>query len=450
MATKVAAGRPRWVVALCVVLAVLLVAAVAGYLYVRPLLRTGTGYAAHSLCAVTEIAGRTDASEDLPPNPLVPYLTQFKTGSHAYVNVLGLFAGQTAFYSEGLGCTLSPRPPRFPVPDAVPSQKLLTEEPVPDRALDEAIGRAFGDHLPDDEAEALGTRGIVVVRDGVIVGERYADGFTSNTPQLGWSMTKSVANLLAGRAVMQGAVAVDDANLRPEWTDERAGITVDHLLRMTSGLSWDEDYDLGTPITQMLFNVDDMAGYVAGRPAAHEPGTFQQYSSGSTTLLCSVLADRLGGGPAMPRDQLFAPLGLTSAVLEPDATGTPVCSSYLSATPRDWARIGQFVLDDGVVDGVRLLPEGWVEESTTVVPLTSADPGEYATEEAGYASSWWTNLRGDGTLAYPDLPEDMFFAQGHDGQRLYVVPSRNLVVVRLGFTPESRDLGLTELISAAS
>ncbi|QTO37168.1 serine hydrolase [Tessaracoccus sp. MC1865] len=449
MATRVGRRRPRWVV-VGVVLAIVVTMVLAGYLYVRPLLRTGTGYAAHSLCAVTEVAGRTDASEDLPPNPLVPFLTQFKNGGYAYVNVLGLFAGQTAYYTEGLGCTLSPRRPVFPTPEALPPTSLLTDEPSLDASLDEAIGRAFGDGLSDDEARALGTRAIVVVKDGVIVGERYADGFTANTPQLGWSMTKSVTNLLTGRAVMQGAVALDDANLRPEWTDERAEITVDQLLRMTSGLEWDEEYDLGTPITEMLFNSDDMAAYVAGQPAAHEPGTFQQYSSGSTTLVCSVLNDRLGAGPTMPREQLFAPLGLASAVLEPDAAGTPVCGSYLWATPRDWARIGQFVLDDGVVDDVRLLPEGWVEESTTVVPLTGADTGEYATEEAGYASSWWTNLRGDGTLAHPELPEDLFWAQGHDGQRMYVAPSLDLVVVRMGFTPESRDLGLAELIRAAA
>ncbi|MDO5676109.1 MAG: serine hydrolase [Propionibacteriaceae bacterium] len=441
--------RPRWVIVLCLVLAAVFVIVAGAYLYVRPLLRTGTGYAAHNLCAVTDVAGRTNASTDLPPNPLVPFLASYKNKGYAYVNVLGLLAGQTAYYTEGLGCTIAPRPPDFPVAEPVPASTLLTGEPALDPALDEAIGRAFGDGLSADDVQALGTRGIVVVKDGVIIGERYAEGFTSNTPQLGWSMTKSVANLLAGRAVQQGVLRLDDAGLRPEWTDRRAEITVDQLLRMTSGLEWDEEYDLGTPITEMLFDSDDMAGFVAGQSSAHEPGTFQQYSSGSTNMLCAVINERLDGGPLMPRDQLFAPLGLSSAVLEPDASGTPVCASYLWATPRDWARIGQFVLDDGVVAGQRLLPEGWVEQSRTVTPLTSDAPGEYADEGAGYASSWWTNLRGDGTLAVPELPEDAFWAQGHDGQRMYVVPSEKLVVVRMGFTPVSRDLELVQLLQAA-
>ena len=435
---------------LCLVLAVVFIVVLSAYLYIRPLLRTGTGYAAHNLCAVTEIAGRTDATEDLPTNPLVPFLAQYKNGGYSYVNVLGLLAGQTAYYTEGLGCTISPRRPDFDPPEQVGKGQLLREEPQLDPALDDAIGRAFGDHLPDDEAKALGTRGIVVVKDGMIVGERYADGFTSSTPQLGWSMTKSVANLLTGRAVQQGVISIDDSALRPEWTDSRRDITVDHLMRMTSGIEWDEEYDLGTPITTMLFDADNMADYVAGLPIMQDPGNYQQYSSGSTNLLCSVLNERLESGPHMPREQLFAPLGLASAVLEPDASGTPVCSSYLWATPRDWARIGQFVLDDGVVGGERLLPEGWVEESTTVKQIPAEDPGEYDDEGAGYAASWWTNLRGDGELAHESLPRDAFWAQGHDGQRMYVLPSENVVVVRMGFTPVSRDLELIQLLEAVT
>lgn len=434
---------------LALALAVLVVAGASGYLYIRPLLRTGTGYAAHNLCAVTLVAGRANASDDLPPNPLVPLLAQYRHDGYSYVNVLGLLAGQTAFYTEGLGCTIAPRRPDFAPGQQVGTARLLRGEAELDPALDEALARAFGDDLPDAEAVALGTRGVVVVKDGRVVAERYAEGFTASTPQLGWSMTKSVANLLVGRGVQQGVLNVTDAGLRPEWDDERREITVDQLMRMTSGLEWDKDYALATPITRMLFDSADMAGFVAGLPLAHEPGTFQQYSSGSTNLLCAVLNERLGSSPHMPREQLFEPLGLTSAVLEPDGSGTPVCSSYLWATPRDWARLGQFVLDDGVVDGERLLPEGWIRESATVVPLTSAETGEYATEEAGYAASWWTNLHGDGTVAHPRLPADMFWAQGHDGQRMYVLPSEDLVVVRLGFTPERRDLNLEGLIEAA-
>lgn len=426
------------------VLVLALVALVAGYWWQRPMLRTGTGYAAHNACAVEHVAGRDDPEADLPENPLVPYLRSGGTDDEVGVrtSLLGVLAAQRAWYVEpGFGCVLAEEPPALGAstevdPAANPFAGLPHAGEVSgmDReAVDEAVSRAFGLDLPDAEREALGTRSVVVVKDGVLVAERYAPGFRPDTPQLGWSMTKSVASLLTGRLVQQGLVALDDDRLRPEWDDERADITVEHLLRMTSGLAWDETYDLGTPITRMLYAEPDMAAYVATRPGAHDPGTYQQYSSGSTNLLCSVLAERAGVAADLPRRELFAPLGLASAVLEPDASGNPVCSSYLWATPRDWAAVGQFALADGVWGGERLLPEGWMELTTTTVEVETEDPG--------YAAGWWANLLPDGTLVAPTLPADTYFAKGHDGQRIVVVPSEELVVVRLGFSPEVEDVG---------
>jgi CubicO group peptidase (beta-lactamase class C family) len=156
----------------------------------------------------------------------------------------------------------------------------------------------------------------------------------------------------------------------------------------------------------------------------------QLYSSGSTTLLCSVLAERTGLGADLPRQVLLGPLGLTSAILEPDAAGTPVCSSYLWATPRDWAAIGQFALQNGEWNGEQLLPEDWMARSLTVVDVDETD-------DPGYGMGWRVNVLPDGSLRWPDLPEDTYYASGHDGQKVIVVPSEDLVVVRLGFTPEA-------------
>ena len=309
--------------------------------------------------------------------------------------------------------------------------------PAPSTEVAAAIAKAFGDDLSAADREELGTRAVVVVHGGQLVAERYADGFDAGTPQLGWSMSKSVTNLLVGRLVQEGKVSLDDDHLREEWTDERADITVEDLLRMTGGLKWDETYDLGTPITQMLYREPDMGGYVASQPAAHDPGTYQQYSSGSTTLLCAVLSERTGVAADLPRQELFVPLGLSSAVLEPDAVGTPVCSSYLWATPRDWAAIGQFALQDGVWNGTRLLPEGWMADSTTAIDVE--------TEEEGYGAGWWVNTMPDGSLVEPSLPADAYFAEGHDGQWIVVVPSEDLVVVRLGFSPEVDDVKAVDL-----
>ncbi|RNL64320.1 class C beta-lactamase-related serine hydrolase [Nocardioides marmoriginsengisoli] len=415
-------------------LAVVLVLLVGGYWYERPMLLTGTGYAAHNACALAAIADRGDPGDDLPPNPLVPVLKTRTSGTETTAGILGVLAKKHAWATSGYGCTLAEERPRFPAASTVSATGnpyAGATAPTPPAAVSAALERAFGEDLSASARKDLGTRGVVVLKDGDLVAERYADGFAATTPQLGWSMTKSVTSLLVGRLVAQGDVGLDDDHLRPEWKDRRAGITVRQLLQMTSGLHWDETYSLGTPITRMLYLEPDMGRYVASQELDHDPGTYLQYSSGSTTLLCSILAPKHGGAD-FPRRELFAPLGLASAVLEPDAVGTPVCSSYLWATPRDWASIGQFALQDGVWNGARLLPTGWMAETTKAVVVPKS-------EEEGYASGWWANQQADGSLVEPTLPADTYFAEGHDGQWLVVVPSHRLVIARLGFTPTEVD-----------
>lgn len=421
------------------VLLLLVIAVVGAYWYARPLLLTGTGYAAHNACAVTHLAGRDDPASDLPPNPLVPYLSVTVTDDGASASVLGVLATQKAWFTPGFGCTLAAqRPDLGSATPASAGAGLPGGASV--AAVDAAIGRAFGDDLDAAARAGLGTRGVVVLKDGRVVGERYADGFTADTPQLGWSMSKSVTNLLAGRLALEGTVAPQDHDL-PQLPGDKAAITVDDLMRMTSGLSWDETYDLGTPITRMLFMEPDMGSYVASLPVAHAPGAYQQYSSGSTTLLCDVLGEKAGAKADLPRRELLAPLGLSRATWEPDASGTPVCGSYLWATPREWATIGLFALNDGVWNGRRMLPEGWMARSTT------AEPVEQTQEDEGYGAGWWLNTRPDGSPVAPGLPADAYRAVGHDGQRVYVVPSEGLVVVRMGFSPSADDLRTDALVA---
>ena len=426
---------------LLVLLLLVLVALVAGYWYERPLLRTGTGYAAHNHCAVTRVAGRDNPDADLPPNPLVPFLrSKAISDGGSQATLLGVLARQRAWYTPGFGCTLADSRPRLgralPVTAAGnPFTHVLAPHASPPVAA--AVARAFGQGLPTAERRKLGTRAVLVVMDGRLIAERYAPGFGS-TPQLGWSMSKSVANLLVGRLVQQGRVSLDDNQLLSSWTDERANITIEDLLRMTSGLAWDETYALGTPITQMLYDEPDMGRFVAGQPAAHAPGTHLQYSSGSTTLLCAILAERTGDGPNLPRKEIFRPLGLSSAVMEPDAAGTPVCSSYMWASPRDWAAVGQFALQDGVWHGKRLLPEGWMRRSTTAIDVPTQ-------ETEAYGAGWWVNRWPDGRLVWPSLPPDTYAAEGHDGQWMIIVPSQRLVVLRLGFSPTLEEVGAVRL-----
>lgn len=418
----------------------LVVAVVAGYLYIRPLLLTGTGYAAHNACALRFVAGRDHPETDLPPNPLVPYLrtTIDDSEGSAVTTVLGFLAGQKAWYTEGLGCTIASKRPELPEAARIDGSNAVADAPAPASAppaVAQALDEAF--------ADGLGTRGVVVVKDGKLVAERYADGFDASTPQLGWSMAKSVTNLLAGELVHDGVVRLSDKDLRPEWQgDDRRQIALEDLMRMRSGLAWDETYDLGTAITEMLYLAPDMGAFAASQPLAHPVGTVEQYSSGSTNIVCDILLDRAGADANLPRTGLLGRIGAKSAVWEPDASGTPVCSSYLWATPRDWAAIGQFALDDGVVAGERLLPEGWLAQSVA--------PTDVATmEDQNFGLGWWTNLRADGTLTAPALPADAYWASGHDGQRLYVVPSEGLVVARLGFSPGLGDgIGTDELVAA--
>lgn len=436
------------------ILALLVVAVVGGYWFERPLLLTGTGYAAHNACAVTHLTNRHDPATDLPPNPLVPYLRAKESdgGAATTASILGVLAKQKAWYVEGYGCILAAERPQLPTPTPVPADGnpyVDAATPAPNAAVTAALAGAFGDDLASDAKTELGTRGIVVLHKGDLVAERYADGFDPTTRQLGWSMAKSVTNLLVGRTVQAGDLDPAATGLVKDWTGTKTQISIEQLMRMTSGLSWDETYALGTAVTTMLYRQSDMGAYAAGLPIAHDPGTYQQYSSGSTNIICSLMTAKAGDGPDLPRQLLFQQLGLSSAVWEPDASGTPVCSSYLWATPRDWAAIGQFALQDGEWNGRRYLPAGWMARSTTHLAVAES-------EEKGYAAGWWVNKQADGSLVAPDLPPDTYWAQGHDGQRLYVVPSADLVVVRLGFSPaleadQLRTVGLVkDLISATS
>lgn len=434
--------RRTTLIAVIAVVALIATAVAVGAWY-RPMLLTGTGYAAHNACALHFLVGREDYESDLPPNPLVPLMRSSidEEAGTATSSVLGVAFRQSAHVSE-YGCALGGRaagsqgnrPPPPLLEDGPPGVLLTEAADAPDEispALDEAAAQD-------------GTRGLVVVHRGEILGERYADGFGPDTRQLGWSMAKSVAATLVGRAQIETPdvdLAPDATGLRPEWTDDRSQISLDDLLRMTSGLEWDEEYDLGTPITQMLFLEPDMAAFAASQPLAHSPGSYRQYSSGTSNIVCDLLHERTGLGPEMASDLLFRPLGMRSAVLEADASGGSVCSSYLWATPRDWARFGQFVLDDGEVDGRRLLPAGWMDYATTGVPAGG--------EPEPYGAQWWLNDAGDGSpLRFADMPADAYWASGHDGQYIVVVPSADLVVVRTGFSPGSSidSLGVDQLV----
>jgi CubicO group peptidase (beta-lactamase class C family) len=277
----------------------------------------------------------------------------------------------------------------------------------------------------------------VVVHRGHIVAERYAPGFDRDTKLIAWSMTKGLTNALIGLRVKDGKLAISDQALLPEWRgqgDSRGGISLDDLLRMSSGLAFDESYDdpLGD-VTEMLFVKNDMAKFAALKPLIHPPGTYWDYSSGTSVLLAAILRETFAGEDdylRYPRERLFAPLGMRSAVLETDASGTFVGSSLLYASARDFARLGLLFLHDGVWRGERLLPEGWVAYTLT--------PAKAAPDDS-YGAQMWLKLPESDGYGEPPMPDDAFYFLGHDQQIVAIVPSRDLVIVRLGLTQAGGD-----------
>jgi CubicO group peptidase (beta-lactamase class C family) len=440
-------SRGRKALLVVVALTVLVIGGAVAYL--RPIAPIATGYAAKLTCSGHHVSGRpvADVQADLPANPLVPFLRTDVDEDRARTTLLGLWAS-TAWHTPGYGCTLAEERPDLPPAPAVPAPAAGLPWPEGDAPpapgaegvdlarVEGALDAAFEEEglAGDPDGRVRGTRAVAVAHDGRLVAERYADGFDAGTPLLGWSMGKSIANAIVGRIARESGADLDALlardDLRPEWEgDERATITLHHLLTMTDGLDFAEVYEPGTDATRMLFTPQDTAAFAAERPLAATPGTRHSYSSGTTNLLCAA-ADELArdaglpAAPTMAHELVFAPLGMTSAVLEPDASDGLVCSSFPYATARDWARFGQLYLDDGVWAGERLLPEGWVAYSTT--------PVEAEGVEHGYGAQWWLNDRGDGTVRMPSVPADAFWASGNEGQQVVVIPSAGLVVVRLG------------------
>jgi CubicO group peptidase (beta-lactamase class C family) len=294
--------------------------------------------------------------------------------------------------------------------------------------------RKFADYpftaeaLPD-----LGqTHALVVIQGGQLVLERYAEGFGPGDTYPSWSKAKSITQALVGIAAGDGKLDVTAPADVAEWAgagDPRATITLDLLLRMSSGLAFVEDYVPEHPsdVIAMLFGEgkDDVAHYAASQPLEHSPASFWSYSSGTTNIVSRCIARALDAhGPdfeAFMRTRLFDPLGMTSAAPRFDAAGTFIGSSWCFCTARDFARFGLLYLRDGVWDTRRILPEGWVDYARTE---TWAQPND----DGPYGAHWWLGLGGPGS----------FSANGYDGQYTIVVPDLDMVVVRHGATPLDR------------
>jgi CubicO group peptidase (beta-lactamase class C family) len=323
-------------------------------------------------------------------------------------------------------------------PDGVPwpTDEWPRAEPVEAVAADLA---GLLDDITTDTSRYGTTFAVAVAHRGRLIAERYGgelehwDGpnepVEPTTPLLSWSMAKSMLHAVVGMLVAEGRVDPEERAPVPRWddpADPRHAITVEHLLAMRDGLAWREVYDDtgASDVIEMLFGTGqaDMAAFAADRPLAHPPGEMFTYSSGTSNILSGIVARVLGSGEPYRRflhDRLFGPLGMRSADPRFDAAGTFTASSSVYATARDYLRFGLLYLRDGVWEGERLLPAGWVDHGRRI---RSYDE----TEDRWYGAHWWSVGDELGT----------FWASGYDGQSLMICPPLDLLVVRLGRSPE--------------
>lgn len=404
-----------------------------------------TGYGAKNLCSCAYLSNRT--AEDVISNELGAFplsigsFTLNPEDSSATATVWGM-AKKKAIYRPGLGCTLineveeaTLRGQPFKKP-AFPYLQTAVDWPLGNYVYDSLhtnidynqLGNTLNTAFKEPDPESLKiTRAVVVLHKGHLIAEKYATGFDAQTPQISWSMAKSFTNAFVGILVKQGKLNIHDRAEVNEWNDPedpRYKITLDHLMRMSSGLDWNEFYALPSSATNMLFKDASMAATAAAVSTRAAPDEEWNYSSGTSNIISQIVRDAVGEADywAFPQKELFHKIGISSAVWEPDASGTFVGSSYLWMTPRDYARFGQLYLQDGIWNGERILPEGWVDYSSTPTP---------AAPRGTYGAQFWRN---GNPPSDPDIPLDAYSAIGYQGQCIMIIPSKDLVVVRLGYT----------------
>ncbi len=425
-----------------VILAILIILILASSFYLLPRLKIITGYAAKSMCSCVFVAKRTPQSV-LDQDLNFSFLKYAKAWVNedektAYATIFGL-AKRKAVFREGLGCSLVFDENDSELPDQfVPHKTVVGNDtlswPYGSKTADTVFSEVdyeklqlAVDSLFDKEGELIkNTRVVLVVYKDQIIAEKYAPGFDEHTPQLGWSMTKSLTNAMVGLLVQEGKLALEQDHLLPEWSsDDRSKITLNNLLQMSSGLEWNEEYGDQSDATLMLYRKVDKSGYAASRSLTNVPGSTWVYSSGTTNIIQKIIRNTFEKDEdywQYPYENLFSKIGMSSTFLEADNTGTFVGSSYGYATPRDWAKFGLLYLHNGVWGENRILPEGWVEYSKSPTEVS----------EGEYGAHFWSNS----SKKYPTAPPDMFLCQGFHGQRIFIIPSKEMVIVRMGVSED--------------
>lgn len=325
--------------------------------------------------------------------------------------------------ADSIATNLPPLPAQ---PAAVPwpTEQWDRAEATP---ADAEVFRKLTDEIFDLKGSQGVTYALLIVKNGQLCYERYDAGANAFYLQYSWSMAKSITQALTGILVREGKLDLYGGAPVEEWQhDERRHITLDQLLRMSSGLQFQEDYVDGgaSDVIPMLMyeGRHDTGAFAAAKPLVHPPGSFWSYSSGTTNIICRILREAVGGGASgmlrFMNDKLFEPIGVRTATPKFDTSGTFIGSSYLLAIPQDFARFGLLYLRGGTWQGNTILPREWVDYARSPTVHTADDC---------YGAHWWLN---------PKQPHQ-FYCSGYDGQRILCDPDRDLIIVRLGRTPEA-------------
>jgi len=408
------------------------------------LLEIGLAYKAMMLCSEVFVAKRKteEVIRDLELDDLklmkVLKNTLNRQNNTATSSFLRLIK-RSAFYRENTGCTLeigaddglgndrSVSTTSSYAANKTRAQPFTSAEREVTPQLRTVLDDAFSE---PDPAHLRRTRAIVIVQNGQLIAEKYAEGFGADSKFPGWSMAKSVLNALVATLVKDGKMQVNKPVLRPEWrspNDERSTINFEHLLTMTSGLAFNEN--MSNPladVTRMLFQKVDMASFAANKKLQYSPGTVWQYSSGNSNIISRAIRDMMNPEEYIdfPRRRLIDRIGMDSALVEMDSSGSFVFSSYMYATARDWAAFGMLYLNDGVWGSDRIFPQGWVDYTRSAADKSTQS----------YGAHFWLKIPHAYNPSNAVLPTDTLHAVGHEGQFVTIVPAYNAVIVRLGKT----------------
>lgn len=407
------------------------------YFILYPKLAIVSGYNAKILCSCQFVSGLSQERverEDLGFSLLWLASNEVDTIKKTVRSNVWGFQPQKAVYREGLGCTLVQPGTKATLKSgsAALKAKQYTPDIFPDRnvkgseKMEAAIAAAFDS---DSAKPVLRTRAVVVIKNGKILGEKYAQGIDRNTPLLGWSMTKSITSALTGILAKRGVWQPEDPLPVSIWQDDqRNKISLKNALQQTIGLKWEEDYSSVSTATKMLYESANMGMYAASFPQVYPPGTHWEYSSGTTNIIANVMAQTFTSMDDylnFPQNALFGPIGAQNFTIETDASNHFVGSSYGYAPARSWAKVGMLYLNRGNWFGNQILDSSWVAES--IVPATDS--------EGGYGYQFWLNAGGH----YKNYSPDAYWMNGFQGQQVAIHPHENMVIVRLGVTYDQKD-----------